>query len=137
MLFITSEPSTGPRFNPSVFQEVRSHRPERLFKIQLKQLIHIQIHPYLFLSLKSETAVSLASFRKRADDARRQVQVLKEQKSTVDFAHYREILKNKSIVDEVEKKLGEFKAQDYDVQSQIKAIDAFRAKAVCHVPVRT
>lgn len=56
--------------------------------------------------------------------------VYAEQPTTVDFGHYRSVLKNKAIVDEAEKLLREFKPVTYDVQEHIKAIDAFEAKAV-------
>lgn len=39
-------------------------------------------------------------------------------------------MKNKGIVDEAQKILDTFKAVDYDVSAQVKAIDAFKAKAV-------
>jgi hypothetical protein len=72
----------------------------------------------------------LQSFKKRNDDARRKVTVLSEQSSTVDFQHYRSILKNQAIVDDIEKQFNAFKPQTYDVSRQIKAIEAFEAQAV-------
>jgi len=82
------------------------------------------------LGLSKETIVSLQTFRKRADDARRQTVQLREAKTEVDFARYRDILKNKEIVAEAEKLLGSFKPDDYDVGAQLKAIDAFQSKAI-------
>jgi len=48
----------------------------------------------------------------------------------VDFAHYRSVLKNQKVVDELENTFKSFKPVDYDVSAQLKAIDQFQAKAV-------
>ncbi|KAF2197290.1 NAC-domain-containing protein [Delitschia confertaspora ATCC 74209] len=82
------------------------------------------------LGLKGNTAAALQSFKKRNDDARRKVTVLSEQPTTVDFAHYRSVLKNTAIVDEIEKSFNSFKPQTIDVSRQIKAIEAFEAQAL-------
>ncbi|KAF2654078.1 NAC-domain-containing protein [Lophiostoma macrostomum CBS 122681] len=82
------------------------------------------------LGLKGSTASALQAFKKRNDDARRKVNVLSEQSQTVDFSHYRSILKNTAVVDEIEKSFSAFKPQTYDVNRQIKAIEAFEAQAV-------
>lgn len=82
------------------------------------------------LGLRGSTAQSLASFKKRNDDARRRVQVLSEQPQNVDFAHYRSILKNGAIVDDIEKQVNSYQIKKYDVSRQLKAIDAFEAQAV-------
>jgi F-type H+-transporting ATPase subunit d len=82
------------------------------------------------LGLRGQTVASLQSFKKRNEDARRQVAVLSETPSKVDFAHYRSILKNQSVVDEIEKYFSTFKPTTYDVGRQIKAIEAFEAQAV-------
>lgn len=42
------------------------------------------------------------------------------------------MLKNKAVVDEAEKLLREFKPVTYDVNTHVKAIETFEAKAVCH-----
>jgi hypothetical protein len=73
---------------------------------------------------------SLQAFKKRNEDARRRVTLLSEQPQKVDFAHYRSILKNQDIVDEIEKHFKSFKPVTYDVGRQIKAIEAFEAQAV-------
>jgi len=83
------------------------------------------------LGLKTETVAALSAFRKRNEEARRVLTDLKEQKTSVDFAHYRKVLKNQAVVDEVEKAFQSFKPTSYDVQAQIKSIDAVEAKAVC------
>jgi replicative DNA helicase len=82
------------------------------------------------LGLRGQTATSLQAFKKRNDDARRKVQVLSEQPQTVNFDHYRSILKNQAIVDEIEGYVKNFKPATYDVSRQLKAIDAFEAQAV-------
>lgn len=54
------------------------------------------------------------------------------QPTTVDFAHYRSVLKkNEAIVDEAEKLLRGFKPVTYDVNAHVKAIETFEVKAVC------
>jgi hypothetical protein len=58
------------------------------------------------------------------------VQALGEQPQTVDFAHYRSLLKNQAVIDEIEKYFSTFKPSTYDVARQIKAIEAFEAQAV-------
>jgi hypothetical protein len=56
--------------------------------------------------------------------------LLSEQPSKVDFAHYRSVLKNQAVVDEIEKHFNSFKPATYDVGRQIKAIEAFEAQAL-------
>ncbi|KAH8811644.1 ATP synthase D chain, mitochondrial [Xylogone sp. PMI_703] len=82
------------------------------------------------LGLRGQTAASLQAFKKRNEDARRRVQQLSELPSTVDFAHYRSILKNQAVVDEIEKHFSTFKPATYDVDRQIKAIEAFETQAI-------
>jgi F-type H+-transporting ATPase subunit d len=82
------------------------------------------------LGLRGSTASSLANFKKRNDDARRRVQVLSDQPTSVDFGHYRSILKNTAVVDEIEQYYKSFKPKTYDVSKQLKAIEAFEQVAV-------
>lgn len=82
------------------------------------------------LGLRGQTAASLQAFKKRNDDVRRKVQQLSQQSTQVDFAHYRSVLKNQAIVDEIEKRFAAFKPATYDVSRQLKAIDAFEVEAV-------
>ncbi|KAL9085212.1 MAG: hypothetical protein Q9159_004814 [Coniocarpon cinnabarinum] len=77
------------------------------------------------LGLRGGTANALAAFKKRNDDARRRVQQLSEQPQMVDFQHYRDVLNNKTAVDEVERQMKGYKMQSYDVQRQIKGIETF------------
>ncbi|KAF9973349.1 ATP synthase d subunit [Actinomortierella ambigua] len=82
------------------------------------------------IGLKKETVAALTAFRKRNEEARRILADLKEQKTAVDFAHYRQVLKNQAVVDEVEKAFKSFKPTTYDVNAQIKSIEAVEAKAL-------
>jgi hypothetical protein len=82
------------------------------------------------LGLKGSTANALVAFKKRNDDARRKITQLQEHSSNVDFSHYRGILKNQSIIDDIEKQFKAFKPATYDVERQVKAIEAFEAQAV-------
>ena len=82
------------------------------------------------LGLRGSTAQALQTFKKRNDDARRKVQILSEQPQTVDFSHYRSVLKNQAIVDDIEKQFSAFAVKKYDVNRQIKAIEAYEAQAV-------
>ncbi|KAG0358109.1 hypothetical protein BC939DRAFT_471389 [Gamsiella multidivaricata] len=82
------------------------------------------------LGLKTETVAALGAFRKRNEEARRVLTDLKEQKTAVDFAHYRKVLKNQAVVDDLEKAFKSFKATSYDVQTQIKSIEAVETKAL-------
>ncbi|KAL1997620.1 hypothetical protein VTN02DRAFT_1259 [Thermoascus thermophilus] len=82
------------------------------------------------LGLRGQTAASLQAFKKRNDDARRKVQLLSEAPQTVDFAHYRKVLKNQAIVDEIENHFKSFRPATYDVNRQLKAIEAFEAQAI-------
>ncbi|KAI7874575.1 mitochondrial ATP synthase [Lichtheimia hyalospora FSU 10163] len=81
-------------------------------------------------TLPSETVAALQAFRKRNDEAKRLLNELKEQSTTVDFAHYRNVLKNQAIVDQAEKAVQGFKPVAYNLDAQLKAIDQFEAKAV-------
>lgn len=82
------------------------------------------------MGLRGQTASSLQAFKKRNEDARRRVQVLSDSPQKVDFAHYRSILKNQAIIDEIEKHFSTFKPATYDVGRQLKAIEAFEAQAI-------
>jgi F-type H+-transporting ATPase subunit d len=85
---------------------------------------------YSSLGLGKETIAALQAFRKRHSEAQRLHAHYSAQSTTVDFHHYRSVLKNKAIVDEVEKSFKDFKPVTYDVGAHVKAIEAFEAKAV-------
>jgi len=82
------------------------------------------------LGLRGQTVTGLQAFKKRNDDARRKVQQLSELPTAVDFAHYRSVLKNQSVVDEIEKRFAAFKPATYDVTRQLKAIEVFEVEAI-------
>lgn len=63
-------------------------------------------------------------------EAQRIQATLAAQPTTIDFDHYRSVLKNKAIVSEAEKILKEFNPVTYDVSTHIKAIETFETKAV-------
>ncbi|KAL7409709.1 ATP synthase d subunit [Mrakia frigida] len=82
--------------------------------------------------LGKESLSALATFRKRATDAAVQNSLLSEANSQgkVDFAHYRSILKNQAVIDEIEKSISTFKPVAQDITADLKALAAFEAKAV-------
>ncbi|KAI9831495.1 MAG: ATP synthase d subunit [Phylliscum demangeonii] len=82
------------------------------------------------LGLRGQTASALQAFKKRHDDARRKLTLLSEQAQTVDFGHYRAVLKNQAVLDEIEKQFKAFRPATYDLDRQLRAIDAFEAQAV-------
>jgi len=77
-----------------------------------------------------ETIAALQAFRKRHSDATRSHAMAHSQPTTVDFNHYRAILKNKAVVDDAEKLFNEFQFVSYDPNAHIAAIESFEAKAV-------
>jgi F-type H+-transporting ATPase subunit d len=83
----------------------------------------------LFLN-SIETISSLQAFRKRHSEAQRVSNSLASQPTTIDFSQYRAVLKNQAIVDDAEEILKNFKPVTYDVNTHIKAIGDFEAKAV-------
>ena len=82
------------------------------------------------LGLRGSTATALANFKKRNDDARRRVQILSDQPTTVDFGHYRSVLKNTAVIDEIEQYFKTFQVKSYDVNKQLKAIESFEKVAI-------
>lgn len=58
------------------------------------------------------------------------MQLLSDAPQEVDFSHYRSILKNQSVLDEIESHVKQFKPVTYDVGRQVKAIEAFEAQAM-------
>jgi F-type H+-transporting ATPase subunit d len=82
------------------------------------------------LSLRGSTATSLSNFKKRNDDARRRLQVLQDQPTSVDFGYYRSVLKNTAVIDEIEQYFKSFKPKTYDVDKQVRSIEAFEQIAI-------
>ncbi|PSK40798.1 hypothetical protein C7M61_000453 [Candidozyma pseudohaemuli] len=82
------------------------------------------------LGLTGKTSASLNAFKKRNDEAKKEHLELSGESTEVDFAHYRKVLKNQSVIDEVEKAVSGFKPVTYDVSKTLKTIDIFEQKAV-------
>ncbi len=82
------------------------------------------------LGLKGQTASSLQAFKKRNDEARRAVFELSSQNTTVDFSHYKSVLKNQDIVNKIEADVNSFKPVTYDISKQLNTIEAFKQKAI-------
>lgn len=82
------------------------------------------------LGLTGSTASSLTAFKKRNDEAKREIQSLEAQSTQVDFDKYKSVLKNSAVVEEVRSKVEAFKPVTYDVSKTLKTIDVFEAKAV-------
>ncbi|KAI9760605.1 MAG: ATP synthase d subunit [Chaenotheca gracillima] len=82
------------------------------------------------LGLRGQTATALQAFKKRNEDARRKLTLLQEAPQNVDFAYYRQTLKNTAVVDEIENHFKSFKPATYDVNRQLKAIEAFEQQAL-------
>lgn len=70
------------------------------------------------------------AFKKRNDEAKKQALDLSKQSTEIDFNHYRSVLSNQAVVDEIEKAYKQFKPVSYDVSKQLKTIEAFEAKAI-------
>lgn len=58
------------------------------------------------------------------------MQALQDQPTTVDFNHYRSVLKNTQVVDELEQHFKSFQPKTYDVNKQLKAIEGFEQVAL-------
>lgn len=82
------------------------------------------------LGLTGQTAASLTAFKKRFDEAKKEQVTLDAQPTTVDFAHYRLVLKNQKVVDEIEQYVKNFKPVTIDVSKTIANIEIFEDKAV-------
>ena len=86
-------------------------------------------------SIDLETIAALQAFRKRHSEAQRIHSQLSSQPTSIDFEHYRTVLKNQAVVNEAEKIMKGFKPATYDVTEHIKAIEVFEAKAVRSLPL--
>lgn len=82
------------------------------------------------LGLTGSTAASLTSFKKRNDEAKKENLALSEHTTTIDFSHYKSVLKNSKVVDEIEKAVSAFKPVTYDVSKNLKTIQIFEEKAI-------
>ncbi|QEU61454.1 Atp7 [Kluyveromyces lactis] len=82
------------------------------------------------LKLTGKTATQLSSFKKRNDEARRQLLELQNQPTSVDFSHYRSVLKNTEVVDKIEQFYKSYKPVSVDVSKQLSTIEAFESQAI-------
>ena len=82
------------------------------------------------LGLTGSTAASLTAFKKRHDEAKKQYIDLSSESTEIDFAHYRSVLKNSKVVDEIEKAVNGFKPVTIDISKDLKNIEIFEQKAV-------
>ncbi|CCE65959.1 hypothetical protein TPHA_0N01780 [Tetrapisispora phaffii CBS 4417] len=82
------------------------------------------------LKLTGKTATQLSSFKKRNDEARRKLYELESQPTSVDFSHYRSVLKNTAIVDKIESYYKAYKPVTIDTSKQLSTIQAFEAEAI-------
>ncbi len=109
------------------------HRRELIFHLSVQRSAALKLDwakVTSSLGLRGQTVAGLQAFKKRSDDVRRKAQQLSELPTAVDFAHYRSVLKNQAIVDEIEKRFNAFTPATYDVSRQLKAIDAFEVEAI-------
>lgn len=82
------------------------------------------------LRLTGKTAAQLSAFKKRNDEARRQLFELEQQSAAVDFAHYRSVLSNREVVDKIEQYVKAYKPVTVDTAKQLGAIESFEQLAM-------
>lgn len=82
------------------------------------------------LKLSGKTATQLSAFKKRNDEARRQLFELQAQETSVDFEHYRSTLKNSSVVDKIEQSFKSYKPVTLNASKQLSTIEAFESQAL-------
>ncbi|KAJ3294499.1 ATP synthase d subunit [Borealophlyctis nickersoniae] len=84
----------------------------------------------LSTKLKPETVAAINAFRRRHMDLTKTVADLKEANTSIDFEHYRRILKNQKVVAEAEKAFKSFTPATYDLAEQLRIIKEQESKAV-------
>ncbi|CCD23686.1 F1F0 ATP synthase subunit d NDAI_0C00250 [Naumovozyma dairenensis CBS 421] len=82
------------------------------------------------LKLSGSTATQLSNFKKRNDEARRQLLELQSKPTTVDFNHYRSILQNSEIVDKIESFYKSYTPVTLDIKSQLNSLSKFENHAM-------
>lgn len=84
------------------------------------------------LKLTGKTATQLSGFKKRNDEARRRVLELEQQKkqTQVDFAHYKSVLQNNAVVDEIQGHVRSYKPVVADIAKQLESLKAFERVAL-------
>ncbi|QLG74706.1 hypothetical protein HG535_0H00310 [Zygotorulaspora mrakii] len=81
------------------------------------------------LKLTGKTSAQLSAFKKRNDEARRQLYELESQETSVDFEHFRSALKNRAVVDQIEQSFKSYKPVSLDASKQLSVIKAFETQA--------
>ncbi|PVU99606.1 hypothetical protein BB559_000564 [Furculomyces boomerangus] len=81
------------------------------------------------LARKPEVVKSLSAFNKKFQEVDRELVLLKEQKLDLDFDHYRKVLKNKKIVDDMELKFKSYEIKKLDTKEHLKIIGEFESSA--------
>lgn len=85
---------------------------------------------YTQLGLGKDTLTALQAFRARHSAAINRNAALRSTIPTIDISQYREILRDQSAVEQVEKVMGNFKPVDYDLSKWNGVVEAFEGKAV-------
>lgn len=81
------------------------------------------------LGLTGQTASSLTAFKKRNDEAKSALYVLKNQPTEVQFDNYSK-LKNTEIVSKIKSDVSSFAPSTVDLSKQLNVIKAFEVKAI-------
>ncbi|KAG5437734.1 hypothetical protein PCANB_000447 [Pneumocystis canis] len=79
--------------------------------------------------LNTTTISSLLEFQKRNIDAQTKVNLLQEQAQGINFSYYHSIIKDKTLLNEIEKDVKGFKPLKYNIDSQMKMINLLETKA--------
>ncbi|CCH59910.1 hypothetical protein TBLA_0C00950 [Henningerozyma blattae CBS 6284] len=82
------------------------------------------------LKLTGRTASELSSFKKRNEEARRKLLELQTKSTEVDFDFYRSALKNKQIVDQIQKSFQQYKPVKINTSEQLSTIAEFEKQAL-------
>ncbi|CAB4256464.1 similar to Saccharomyces cerevisiae YKL016C ATP7 Subunit d of the stator stalk of mitochondrial F1F0 ATP synthase [Maudiozyma barnettii] len=84
------------------------------------------------LKITGKTATELSSFKKRNDEARRQLLELQQQPATIEFDQYRSLLKNQAVIDQIERFCKAYTPVTIDSSKQIHTIESFQQHALAN-----
>ncbi|SMN17698.1 similar to Saccharomyces cerevisiae YKL016C ATP7 Subunit d of the stator stalk of mitochondrial F1F0 ATP synthase [Maudiozyma saulgeensis] len=84
------------------------------------------------LKITGKTATELSSFKKRNDEARRQLLELQQQPVAVEFNQYRSLLKNQAVIDQIEGFCKAYTPVTIDSSKQIRTIESFQQHALAN-----
>ncbi|CAI4046394.1 hypothetical protein SUVZ_11G1970 [Saccharomyces uvarum] len=82
------------------------------------------------LRITGSTATQLSSFKKRNDEARRQLLELQSQPTGVDFGHYKSVLKNSQVIDKIESYVKQYQPVTINASKQLQVIESFEKHAM-------